>query len=1297
MALFPREQAIGWQDTAVPLPVPCLMPLCFRHPARSARPCAQDAGPSTKLPKALNQIMRHARRLRRHFSWVPALAAKRGSAGMTEFGGGLGPTHLMICGELGSGLGTGVGSSYDGPMIPQNRPTSSPAFIHLKVHSAYSLLEGAIQIPKLAKLAEAHGMPALGLTDSNNLFGALEFSDKLAGAGIQPIAGCSLRTDFRDAPRNAIDALAGRNEPACKPSGSVTLLASNERGYANLMKLASIAHMDSADADTPHIKIDHLADYSDGLIALTGGPDGPIDTALRDGQKDLAVARLKMLHKAFANGLYVELQRHGLASEQQVEPELLALAYELGLPIVATNEVYFAAPEDHEAHDALLCIAAGRYVVEDDRRRVTREHHFKSASEMVALFADLPEAIGNTIEIAKRCAFRPLGKKPILPRFVQTKSDASDADQLLAEAVELKRQAEDGLKQRLAHQHLAPGFTAEDYWKRLAFEVDVITKMKFPGYFLIVADFIKWSKATGIPVGPGRGSGAGSVVAWALTITDLDPLRFGLLFERFLNPERVSMPDFDIDFCQDRRDEVIGYVQKKYGKDRVAQIITHGKLQARAVLRDVGRVLQMPYGQVDRLCKLVPNNPANPVTLGQAIEAEPKLQEARDSEPIVARLLQMSQKLEGLYRHASTHAAGLVIGDRPLDELVPLYRDPKSSMPVTQFNWKMVEAAGLVKFDFLGLKTLTVLQKAVALIKRGRGIEVDLPGLPLDDKKSYELLARADTVGVFQLESTGMRESLKRLKPDRFEDIIAMVALYRPGPMDNIPTYINRKHGEEPVDFLHPLLEGILKETYGVIIYQEQVMQIAQVMAGFSLGEADLLRRAMGKKDKYEMAKQQARFVDGATTNGVSKSDAVYIFELVDKFAGYGFNKSHAAAYAVVSYHTAYLKANFREEFLAASMTLDMGNTDKLAMFAAEAKKNGIRVLPPCINTSEIDFLAEPPPKAGGRGAIRYSLAALKNIGASAVATIVENRTAKGRFKSLGDFAGRLDTKALNKRGLETMAMAGAFDTLEPNRALVDANVEGIMAMANRLGADAAAGTSDLFGGGGDAAPVLDLKPAKAWTPMERLQNEFGAVGFFLSGHPLDSYETVLSKLGVRRFTEFEAAAERGTSAGRLAGIVISARERRSQKGNKFAFAMFSDSSGQFEAVIFSDTLTASRDLLEAGTPVVISVEAERDGDTLKMRVQNLEALDKAAAQIERGLKVVMDAGMVASRQARIADLKPHLKPGGSVGRKGGEVQVVLSLGHRELEISLPGRYDVSPGQAGHLSTVTGVLEVVES
>ncbi len=1174
------------------------------------------------------------------------------------------------------------------PAPSQAAAGGAPRFVHLKVHSAYSLLEGALTIPKLAKLAAARGFPALGLTDTNNLFGALEFSDKLADAGIQPIVGCTLQIDFGDrAPASPMLARAGASQPRSQPAGAIALLASNERGYQNLMKLSSRAFFDPAEDEAPHIKAEALEACGEGLIALTGGPDGPIDNALREDQQEAALERLKVLEKVFGDRLYVEIQRHGLKHEMETERALLDLAYARALPIVATNEVYFAAPDDYEAHDALLCIADGAYVVEDDRRRLSREHFFKTAEQMAELFADLPEALANTVEIARRCAFRPRGRKPILPRFVTAAAGTSEAELLALETDELRAQAEAGLKARLAANPLAPDFTAADYEKRLAFEIDVIAKMKFPGYFLIVADFIKWSKASGIPVGPGRGSGAGSVVAWALTITDLDPLRFGLLFERFLNPERVSMPDFDIDFCQDRRDEVIRYVQKKYGSDRVAQIITHGKLQARAVLRDVGRVLQMPYGQVDKLCKLVPNNPANPVTLPQAIEGEPKLQEARDSDPMVARLLEIAQKLEGLYRHASTHAAGMVIGDRPLDELVPLYRDPKSSFPITQFNWKLVEAAGLVKFDFLGLKTLTVLQKAVALIKRGRGLDVDLAALPLDDKKSYELLARADTVGVFQLEGTGMRDSLKRLRPDRFEDIIAMVALYRPGPMDNIPTYINRKHGEEPVDCLHPLLEPILKETYGVIIYQEQVMQIAQVLAGYSLGEADLLRRAMGKKDKNEMARQKSRFVDGATKNGVKKADAEYIFELVDKFAGYGFNKSHAAAYALVSYHTAYLKANFREEFLAASMTLDMGNTDKLAMYTSEARKSGIAIEPPCVNASEVDFLA-------GRMTIRYSLAALKNIGAQAVESLVAERSANGPYKDLSDFAGRCNTKAINKRGLETLSAAGAFDIFDTNRALVHGNVDQVLAFANRQAANEAQGTSDLFGGGGGASrPQMDVRPVKAWTPMEKLQHEFEAVGFFLSGHPLDAYASVLAKLGILTFSEFEARSERGATAGRLAGIVVSARERRSQKGNKFAFAMFSEPTGQFEAVIFSETLAASRHLLEPGTAVLISVEGERDGDTLKLRAQGIESLDQAANNVQRGLKVVLDRRTLQSNKRALDELKALLRPGGK-----GIVcfSVPLEDKGREVEIAMPGRFDVSPAQKGAISAVPGVLDVVE-
>ncbi len=1173
--------------------------------------------------------------------------------------------------------------------------SSPPKFVHLKVHSAYSLLEGALPIAKLAKMAAALKFPALGLTDTNNLFGALEFSDKVWDAGVQPIIGCSLDVDFGDIRDTATPMLrASTNEPRALVAGRLALLAMNADGYANLMRLSKALYFDPAADEQPHAKIARIEEFSAGLIALTGGPDGPIDKAIKDQQAERALARLMTLEKIFGNRLYVEIQRHGLSDEAEVEPQILDLAYQRKIPIVATNECYFGAPSDYEAHDALLCIAEGRYVVEDNRRRASPEHYFKSADEMAAQFADLPEALANTVEIAVRCAFRPKGRKPILPRFVASDDSVSEIEHFRLEAAELKRQAKAGLKVRLAETGPAEGFTVEDYEKRLSYEVDVITQMKFPGYFLIVADFIQWSKSNGVPVGPGRGSGAGSLVAYALTITDLDPLQFGLLFERFLNPERVSMPDFDIDFCQEKRDRVIDYVQQKYGAGKVAQIITHGKLQARAVLRDVGRVLQMPYGQVDRLCKLVPNNPAAPVTLRQAIDGEPKLQEERDREPIVAHLLDIAEKLEGLYRHASTHAAGIVIGDRPLEELVPLYRDPKSHFPITQFNWKMVEAAGLVKFDFLGLKTLTVLEKAVQLVKRGRGIAVELAKLPLDDVASYQLLAKADTAGVFQLESTGMRESLKRLKPDRFEDIIAMVALYRPGPMDNIPTYINRKHGEEPVDCLHALLEGILKETYGVIIYQEQVIQIAQVMGGYTLGQADLLRRAMGKKDKAEMAAQQARFVDGAVAKGVKREEAAYIFELVDKFAGYGFNKSHAAAYAMVSFQTAYMKAHFREEFLAASMSLDMGNTDKLAMFAGEARKSGIMLLPPCVNASEVDFGAEPPVNGAKTGAIRYSLAALKNIGAAAVETITKERVANGSFKSLADFANRLDPKALNKRGLETLAKGGAFDSLNANRALVTANSDTMLALAHRRTSNTAQGTTDLFGGG-DTGPELALRATDAWPPMERLAAEFEAVGFYLSGHPLDQYERVLGKLGVKRYTEFEAATARGATAGRLAGIVIAARERRSQKGNKFAFATFSDMTGQFEAVIFSDTLAHARDLLEPGTAVIVSVEAERDGETIKLRAQSIEALDKAAANVPRNLKIVLDRRVVQAGKARLADVRAMMKPSAA---RGGEIRIVMPLEDRgqEMEWTLPGKYDVSRQDLEKMSTVPGVAEVVD-
>ena len=1145
-------------------------------------------------------------------------------------------------------------------------------FVHLRMHSAYSLLEGALTIPRLVALATADAAPALALTDSNNLFGALEFSEAMAGAGIQPIIGCTLALTFtaEREPGPGVD-LRGP-----KADGRIALLAKDETGYANLMRLSTLSYFTAAETGEPLVTIAELAEHAEGLIALTGGPEGVIDLAFAQDNPELARSRLETLKAMFGDRLYVELQRHGLQQERAVEPHLVQLAYDMELPLVATNEPFFAATDDFEAHDALICIAQGSYVAVDERRRLSPEHYFKSADEMRALFADLPEALENTVEIAQRCAYRPKQHDPILPPFL-TGGEATSA---LAEteAAELRRQAEAGLKERIAQAGMAPGEDADSYAKRLAFELDVITGMNYQGYFLIVADFIKWTKGQGIPVGPGRGSGAGSLVAYALTITDLDPIRFGLLFERFLNPERVSMPDFDIDFCQDRRDEVIAYVRERYGADRVAHIITFGKLQARAVLRDVGRVLQMPYGQVDRLCKLVPINPANPVTLPQAIAGEPRLQEERDKEPVVAKLLDIGQQLEGLYRHASTHAAGVVIADRPLIDLVPLYRDARAQLPATQFNMKWAEAAGLVKFDFLGLKTLTVIDTARQLIRRD-GPDIDPAKIPLDDVASYELMQRGDTVGVFQLEGQGMRDALRKLKPDRFEDIIAIVALYRPGPMDNIDTYVNRKHGREDIETLHPSIQPILAETYGVIIYQEQVMQIAQVLSGYSLGEADLLRRAMGKKIKKEMDAQRKRFVDGAIQNGVEKGRAEYIFELVAKFAGYGFNKSHAAAYALIAYQTAYLKANYPAEFVAASMTLDMGNGDKLNSFAQEAIRLGIPLEPPSVNRSEVGFIPHD-------GAIRYSLAALKNVGRQAVDHLCAERQERGPFRDVSDFARRISPRLVNKRALEMLAAAGALEELGVDRATAHANVDLIVATGNRALETRTEGQEDLFSGARHTPPPIELRPTKPWTFTDKLSREFEAIGFFLTGHPLDDYKEALASLGAETWAEFAVKAQTRRVVGTLAGTVLSARERKGKTGNPYAFVAFSDSTGQFEAVVFSEALVASRHLLEPGTPVLLQVEAEADGETVRVRVQGLSSLDKAAEANHAGMRVYLEDPKA------LAPLAERL------GAKGGEGQfrLVLRLDElsKEVEFELPQGIDTTPRQRSELKLVDGVASI---
>jgi DNA polymerase-3 subunit alpha len=1155
-------------------------------------------------------------------------------------------------------------------------------FVHLRCHTAYSLSEGAIKVKELIKLVTKNAMPAVAITDTGNLFGGLEFSVTCADAGVQPIIGVQLQ--IRREEDVVAKGFGASRDTGRKPEpDQLVLLAQSEAGYANLMKLISKAFLATDAGETPQVSLGDVEGRSEGLLCLTGGSRGAVGRLLGDGQADKAEAMLLRLLAAFPNRLYVELQRHGLEIEDRIEPGLIDLAYRLDIPLVATNEPFFSDAGMYEAHDALICIAEGTYVSQDDRRRLTPEHRFKSAAEMRALFADIPEACDNTLVVAKRCACMVNKRKPILPPFRMPG---------LTEADVLRQKTLEGLEARL-EKHI---FTAEmteqqreevskPYRERVEFELDVIIQMGFPGYFLIVSDFIQWAKAHDVPVGPGRGSGAGSAVAWALTITDLDPLRWGLLFERFLNPERVSMPDFDIDFCQDKREQVIHYVQERYGFEKVAQIITFGKLQAKAVVRDVGRVLQMPYGQVDRISKLVPNNPADPISLKDAIEKEPLLKEMQKTDAQVAHLLDMGMKLEGLYRHASTHAAGVVIGDRPLDELVPLYRDPRSDMPVTQFNMKWVESAGLVKFDFLGLKTLSVIYRAVDNVHRAQKIDIDLAAIPLDDKGSYEMMARGETVGVFQLESSGMRDVLRKMQADRFEDIIAVVALYRPGPMDNIPHYINVKHGREEPDYMHPRLEWILTETNGIMIYQEQVMQIAQELSGYTLGGADLLRRAMGKKIKEEMDAQRKIFCDGAMARGVDGAKANEIFDQVNKFAGYGFNKSHAAAYALVAYQTAWLKANYPVEFIAASMTYDMHNTDKLNIFRQELDRLKIKVLPPDVNKSGPDFWVEP--QADGTLAVRYALAALKNVGAAAMDALVAERQKNGPYKDLADFARRMDAKAINKRQMENMVRAGVFDCLEKNRAKLFEGIEIILREAQASAGDRESGQSSLFGGAATPSKLV-IPNRPEWPPSEKLQQEFDSIGFYLSSHPMDTYGRSLQRLGVLKITEVARhLASGGKSRVKLAGTLNAKQERISSRGSRYAFITLSDASGLFEVMIFSEVLSACRELLESNTPLLVTVEAKIEEEQLKLTGQAVESLDKAAAAAAAGLKIVIgDETPIAPLQAIIAK-----EPRGK-----GQLVLVARMGNREVETRLSGSFALTPDLMAAVRSMTGVLEIQE-
>ncbi|MEM7471209.1 MAG: DNA polymerase III subunit alpha [Pseudomonadota bacterium] len=1161
-----------------------------------------------------------------------------------------------------------------------------PRFIHLRTHTEYSLLEGALRVKKLAGMCQDAGMPAVAITDTNNMFAALEFSEYAAGSGVQPIIGCQVDLAYETA--------APGEKP--RPPAPIVLLAQNEQGYENLMKLNSCLYLD-AEGQLPQITMDELVRHNAGLICLTGGPDGPLGRLLRNGQTPKADALLRQMAQAYPDRLYVELQRHpgddGLPEAEKLsERGHVEMAYEMALPLVATNDAYFPKSNMYEAHDALICIAEGAYVDQQgDRRKLTPQHYFKSPQEMATLFADLPEALENTVEIAKRCAFKTYKRDPILPRF------ADD------EVEELRRQANEGLQARLAIiPHAA---TVEEYQARLDFELGIIEGMGFPGYFLIVADFIHWAKKNHIPVGPGRGSGAGSLVAYALTVTDLDPLRYSLLFERFLNPERVSMPDFDIDFCMDRREEVIRYVQEKYGRDKVGQIITFGALLSKAAVRDIGRVLQMPYGQVDRLSKMIPVEGVKPVSIEKALADEPKLREEAKNEEVVARLLDYGQQVEGLLRNASTHAAGVVIGDRPLDALVPLYQDPRSDMPATQFNMKWVEQAGLVKFDFLGLKTLTVIQNAIDLLDRPlhiaadgsqiyeppTGAENDIGAIPLDDEKSYKLYSSAKTVAVFQVESSGMMDALRRMKPTCIEDIVALVALYRPGPMENIPTYCEVKNGLKELESIHPLIDHILAETQGIIVYQEQVMEIAQVMAGYSLGGADLLRRAMGKKIKEAMDAERPKFEEGAKKNGVDAKKAREVFDLLEKFANYGFNKSHAAAYAVVSYQTAWLKANHPVEFMAGVMNCDLHLTDKLGVYKEEIVKTlDIEIVPPCVNRSGATFTV-------ADGKVVYALGGLKNVGAEAMRLVTDARVVDGvekPFATLFDFARRVDLKRVGKRPLEMLARSGAFDQLDPNRHRVFASLDGLVGYSAAIHEQRASNQVSLFGEAGDDLPEPRLSPVDDWLPSERLAQEFTAIGFYLSGHPLDDYALALKRKGVASLAEIEEKVQGGALIAKLAATISGRQERKSARGNRFAFVQGSDPSGMFEVTVFSDTLEAAGDHLMPGQNVVLTVEATYEAEQLKLLCRGAQPIDGAVEAGAMGLKVFVEDGAV------IASIASVLERSGADKTIRARGPVSLCLMNPELpgevEVDLGAQFAINPKVKGAIKSLGGVVMVEE-
>jgi DNA polymerase-3 subunit alpha len=1060
---------------------------------------------------------------------------------------------------------------------------SKHKFNHLKIHTQYSICEGAIKIDSLKNFCKERKVQSVGLSDTSNLCGALEFSESISKAGTQPIIGTQINFKLEDT------------------IGLISLIALNEKGYKKIIELSSKSYLENNTHLDPHIDITKLYKNDEGLLILSGSIQGLFGKLFDKGRFSQIQQVYQRLLSTYADRFYLEIQRHGDQNEKSFEKYNLQQSNDLKIPIIATNEVFYLHKDMHEAHDALICIGNKTHVNQKNRIKFSDQHYFKTDDEMSELFSDIPEALENNYNLPFRCNFRPMFSKPVLPNISSEKS-GGNADEVLT------KESEKGLKNKflkifnIKNENLISNEKFIKYRNRLDHELKIITEMKYASYFLIVSDYIMWAKNNDIPVGPGRGSGAGSLVAWCLSITDVDPIKFNLIFERFLNPDRISMPDFDIDFCEEKRDLVFEYLTKKY-KDSVAHIITFGKLKARMVIRDVGRVLGLPYGFVDSISKMIPFDPSRPLSLIECISREPRLQKLINDDSRVKKLTDLSLKLEGLNRNIATHAAGVVIADKKLIEIVPLYKDSSANLllPSTQFDMYSAENAGLIKFDFLGLKTLTVINKTQKLVNTTNK-DFAIEKISFEDQKVFDLLSSGKTVGLFQLESTGMREALTQMKPNHLEDIIALVALYRPGPMSNISTYNDCKHGRLNPDYLHPLLEEILKPTYGVIIYQEQVMQIAQKLSGFTAGEADILRRAMGKKKRAELEKQKQRFIEGAVKNKINKEVAASIFLKIEPFAEYGFNKSHAAAYAIIAYQTAYLKTYFPHEFFSASMTMDISNQNKLSEFYEELKRLNINIIRPDINKCFADFRSD-------NNNFYYALGGVKAVGYEAISNIVNERLANGKFKSINNFINRLNPKDINKLQLEGLVKAGAFDNINNNRQSLFNSIPNFILKSKNNFENKVANQIDMFSSDETKDNDIVLETSD-WKFEERLSKEFEAVGFFISDHPLNQFKDIFEAYKIINFNKFNSNNE--INEGNVAATLLKVQEKKTQKGNSYAIIKFTDLSSVFELFIFSDILELNRNSLVEGNSFIITLSknlSENENRFKRINVKKIASL----------------------------------------------------------------------------------------